>query len=82
VSVSGIIGFVGLIVPHVARAAIGHDLRWALAASLPLGAAVVVVGDTIARSAFPPIELPLGVLLSMLGVPAFLYLASRRTRTA
>lgn len=82
VSISGIIGFVGLIVPHVARAAIGHDLRWTLAASIPLGAIVVVLADTLARSAAPPLELPLGILLSILGVPAFLYLAWRKVRIA
>ena len=77
VSVSGIIGFVGLIVPHVVRAAIGTDLRWTVLASIPAGAIIVVLADTLARTIAPPLELPVGILLSILGVPAFLYLASR-----
>ena len=82
VSVSGVIGFVGLIVPHVVRAVCGPDLRWAAPASIPAGAAIVVLADTVARTAAPPLELPIGVLLSVLGVPAFLYLAFRRWRPA
>jgi len=82
VSVSGIIGFVGLIVPHIARAAIGHDLRWTLLAAMPIGATIVILADMMARSAAPPLELPLGILLSTIGVPAFLYLAWRKVRIA
>lgn len=82
VSVSGVIGFVGLIVPHVVRGVCGADTRWTVPASIPAGAAIVVLADTIARTAAPPLELPIGVLLSLLGVPAFLYLAFRRVRTA
>ena len=82
VSVSGVIGFVGLIVPHIVRAVCGPDLRWTVPASLPAGAAIVVLADTVARTAAPPLELPIGVLLSVLGVPAFLYLAFRRWRAA
>jgi iron complex transport system permease protein len=78
VSVSGIIGFVGLIVPHLVRAMCGADTRWTVPASVPAGAAVVVVADTVARAAVPPIELPIGVLLSVIGVPAFLFIAFRR----
>jgi iron complex transport system permease protein len=82
VSVSGIVGFVGLIVPHVVRRLVGSDARLTLIASAFAGAIVVVLGDLLARAAVPPIELPLGVLLSMLGIPAFLYIAFRRKRTA
>ncbi len=82
VSVSGVIGFVGLMVPHIVRGAIGHDVRWTLAAALPVGAIILILSDTFARSAAPPTEIPLGILLSLLGVPAFLYLASRRPKTA
>jgi iron complex transport system permease protein len=81
VSVSGVIGFVGLMVPHIVRGAIGHDVRWTIAAALPVGATVLILSDAFARSATPPTEIPLGILLSLLGVPAFLYLASRRTKT-
>ena len=82
VSVSGVIGFVGLIVPHVVRAFCGADTRWSIPASVPAGAGIVVLADTIARTAAPPLELPIGVLLSLLGVPAFLYIALRRSRIA
>ena len=82
VSVSGVIGFVGLMVPHILRAAIGHDVRWTIAAALPTGATVSILSDAFARSATPPTEIPLGILLSLLGVPAFLYLASRRPKIA
>lgn len=81
VSVSGVIGFVGLIVPHLVRAMCGGDMRWTVPASIPAGAAIVVLADTLARSAAPPLELPVGVLLSLIGLPAFLFIAFRR-RTA
>ncbi|MGB8266744.1 MAG: iron ABC transporter permease [Candidatus Velthaea sp.] len=81
VSVSGIVGFVGLIVPHVVRRLVGSDARLSLVTSILLGAIFVILADTLARSVAPPLELPLGVLLSMFGVPVFIYLAFRR-RTA
>ncbi|MBV8644970.1 MAG: iron ABC transporter permease [Candidatus Eremiobacteraeota bacterium] len=82
VSVSGVIGFVGLIVPHLVRAICGPDTRWTVPASIPAGAIIVVLADTVARAAVPPVELPIGVLLSLLGVPAFLFIAFRRRRAA
>jgi iron complex transport system permease protein len=81
VSVSGVIGFIGLMVPHIVRGAVGHDVRWTITAALPVGAIILIFSDTFARSAAPPTEIPLGILLSLLGVPAFLYLASRRPKT-
>lgn len=74
VSLSGTIGFVGLIVPHVARRIVGSDARYTLAASALLGACAIVVADAICRSLFSPAEIPIGVLLAFVGVPAFLYL--------
>ena len=56
VSVSGVIGFVGLIVPHLVRAICGSDTRWTVPASIPAGAAIVVLADTLARSAVPPLR--------------------------
>jgi|SRR5579872_2120462 len=78
VSVSGMVGFVGLIVPHIARRMVGSDARWMLPACALAGAILVVAADALSRALVPPIELPLGVLLSLLGVPAFLYLAFHR----
>lgn len=78
VSVSGLIGFVGLVVPHIMRSIVGGDYRFLLPASALGGGLLVVAADTIARSAFDPIELPVGILLSFLGGPFFLYLIQKR----
>jgi iron complex transport system permease protein len=73
VTLSGIVGFVGLIVPHIARRVVGTDARRALVACAMLGATLVPLADALARSLLPPLEIPLGVLLAFAGVPAFLY---------
>jgi len=77
VTLSGIVGFVGLIVPHLARRVVGTDARATLFASALIGAALVPLADALARSLAPPAEIPLGVLLAFIGVPAFLYLYLR-----
>ncbi|MEE2659076.1 MAG: iron chelate uptake ABC transporter family permease subunit [Candidatus Latescibacterota bacterium] len=78
VSVSGIIGFVGLIVPHIMRLLVGPDHRRLFPACI-LGGAILVVGaDMIARSLIPPAEVPVGVITAMLGCPFFLYLVRGR----
>ena len=77
VSVVGLLGFVGLIVPHAARLMIGSDYRFLLPASALLGVALVTICDTIARSAFAPVELPVGILMAALGAPFFLFLLRR-----
>ena len=77
VAVSGIVGFVGLMVPHGARRLVGGDALWLLPASAAGGAAVVIVGDAFARTVAAPTELPLGVLLAFVGVPFFLIIARR-----
>lgn len=81
VSVAGLIGFVGLVVPHILRIIIGGDYRYLLPASALGGGLLVVLADTVARSAFDPIELPVGILLSFLGGPFFLYMIQRRGKT-
>lgn len=73
VSVSGIVGWVGLLVPHLARILVGADNRSALPVSALVGALFVLVVDTVCRSA-SALEIPLGVLTAMLGAPGFLYL--------
>lgn len=78
VSVSGLIGFVGLVVPHIMRSLVGGDHRFLLPASALGCALLVVVADTVARTVFNPIELPVGILLSFLGGPFFLYLIQKR----
>ena len=77
VSVVGLLGFVGLIVPHTARLIIGSDYRWLLPGSAVLGAALVMAADTFARVAFAPLELPVGIILALLGAPFFLFLLRR-----
>jgi iron complex transport system permease protein len=82
VSLSGIVGFVGLIVPHLARRTFGTDARIALPASALFGIALVAVADAASRSLFAPQEIPLGVLLAFVGVPTFLYLYLRPRGTS
>lgn len=74
VALAGMVGFVGLIVPHVARRITGSDARWLLPACALLGAALCTVADAVARTIVAPSELPIGILLAFIGVPAFLYL--------
>jgi iron complex transport system permease protein len=78
VAVSGVIGFVGLVVPHVVRMLWGADHRFLLPASILLGAAFLVLADTLARTAAAPTELPVGVVTAFVGVPFFVYLLRRR----
>lgn len=78
VSVSGLIGFVGLVVPHILRLIIGSDHRYLIPASAIGGGLLVVMADTVARTVFDPIELPVGILLSFLGGPFFLYMIQKR----
>ncbi len=77
VSLSGIVGFIGLIVPHVARRAIGTDARYLIVGSLLLGAGLMALADAASRALLPPLEIPIGVLLAFIGVPTFLYLYLR-----
>lgn len=77
VSVAGLLGFVGLIVPHAARLLVGSDHRFLLPGAAFLGAAVVMLSDTFARTAFAPSELPAGIIMAALGAPFFLFLLRR-----
>ncbi|CAM4451048.1 FecCD family ABC transporter permease [Paenibacillus macerans] len=78
VSVAGLVGFVGLVVPHAVRMLAGEDYRFLLPLSILWGAALVLFADIAARSWFDPIELPVGVLLAGLGAPFFLFLLKKR----
>ena len=77
VSVVGLLGFVGLVVPHAARLLIGSDYRFLLPAAALLGVAIVTLSDTFARVIFAPIELPVGIIMALLGAPFFLFLLRR-----
>ncbi len=78
VALTGPIAFVGLIVPHIYRLLIGNDHRFLLPLSALGGAAFLVICDTVARSFFGPVELPVGILTALLGVPVLLWLLFRR----
>src|SRR2546421_1893077 len=80
VSVGGAIGFVGLIVPHAARLIFGQDVRVLLPASFLLGAAFLILADTLARVVISPGELPVGAITALLGGPVFLLLLKRQQR--
>ena len=77
VSVVGLLGFVGLIVPHTARLVIGSDYRWLLPGAALLGVAVVTLSDTFARVVLSPAELPVGIVMAVMGAPFFLFLLRR-----
>ncbi|MGC9126674.1 MAG: FecCD family ABC transporter permease [Thermoplasmata archaeon] len=74
VAFSGIIGFVGLVIPHIVRILIGPKNRHLIASSIFIGASYMVIADTISRSFSIIMELPVGIVTSMIGVPVFLFL--------
>ncbi|PIJ50238.1 iron ABC transporter [Erwinia sp. OLTSP20] len=78
VAVSGIIGFVGLVVPHLMRMCLGGDHRWMLPGSVLAGAMLLLLADTLARTLVAPAEMPVGLMTSLIGGPWFLWLILRR----
>ena len=78
VSVAGLLGFVGLMSPHIVRMLLGADNRFVIPASALFGALLVVVCDTLGRIVIAPSELPVGLLMALLGAPFFLWLLRRR----
>jgi len=80
VSAVGLIGFVGIVVPHVVRLLVGTSYRRILPISVIAGAAFLVVADTIARTVMAPSELPLGVVTALVGAPVFVFILSLRGR--
>jgi iron complex transport system permease protein len=81
VSFSGIIGFVGLVVPHLTRLLWGPDYRRLVPFATFLGGAVLLASDMLARTVLAPRDLPVGIVTAVLGAPFFLYLL-RRTKQA
>jgi iron complex transport system permease protein len=71
---------VGFVAPHLLRLAIGNDQRFLLPAATLAGGLLVVAADTVARAAFAPLQLPVGVVTALIGVPVFLWLLARRSR--
>jgi len=80
VSVVGLLGFVGLMVPHIARLFIGSDYRYLFPGAIFLGGTVVMLCDTVARVLFSPMEIPVGIIMSALGAPFFLFLLRRNEK--
>jgi iron chelate uptake ABC transporter, feCT family, permease protein len=77
VSVVGLLGFVGLIVPHIMRLVLGTRHQLLTPGAIVFGAALVMISDTISRTLFSPIEIPVGIMMAVLGVPFFLFLLRR-----
>ena len=80
VTTAGAVGFVGLVTPHVVRRLGGHDHRVLLPAACLLGGSLLVLADTAARTLISPLQLPVGVLTALFGVPVFLFLLQREAR--
>jgi iron complex transport system permease protein len=78
VAVSGVIGFVGLVIPHIVRLLVGSDHRRVLAVGVPVGASFMVVADLLARTLVSPQEMPIGVITAFIGAPTLLILIRRR----
>ncbi|MEM6763598.1 MAG: iron ABC transporter permease [Bacteroidota bacterium] len=80
ISVSGLIGFIGLVIPHLIRLLKGTDYRYLLISSSLLGAIFMILADTIARTIIAPGELPIGILSAMVGAPFFLWILIKTQR--
>ncbi len=78
IAFTGLIGFVGLAAPHIARLMIGNDYRKLVPSSALIGALLVLIADTVGGTLFSPVVLPVGIMLSILGGPFFLYLLLKR----
>ncbi|QTA37530.1 iron ABC transporter permease [Thermosipho ferrireducens] len=77
VAIAGIIGFVGLIIPHISRLLVGSNYRFLIPSCALLGASLLVLADMVARTIFAPIELPVGLIMAVSGGPFFLYLLKK-----
>ena len=77
VTLAGVVGFVGLLTPHVVRLMVGNDARTVMAVSVPTGAVVVLYADQVSRLAFMPAEIPVGLVTTVLGAPLMIWVARR-----
>lgn len=78
VAAIGMIGFVGLIVPHMARLLVGSDYKYMLPMSMAMGAIILLLADTGGRTLFAPLDIPAGIIMAVIGGPYFLYLMRKR----
>jgi iron complex transport system permease protein len=77
VAIAGLVGFVGLLIPHLARLLVGRDFRAIALVSIPLGAAFMLYADQAARLIFTPSEIPVGLVTALVGAPLMIYVARR-----
>ena len=80
ISFSGLLGFVGLIIPHLSRSLVGYDNRILLPVTALFGAIFTLMSDLLARVLFAPYEIPVGIIMSFLGAPFFIYLLIKGKR--
>ncbi|MFS0878747.1 FecCD family ABC transporter permease [Metabacillus niabensis] len=80
VSIAGMIGFIGLVIPHITRFIVGTDYRWIIPFSAVLGGILLIVADIVGRMVNAPYETPVGAITAIIGVPFFLYLARKEGR--
>ena len=80
IAAAGLISFVGLMVPHIARLMVGADYKYLFPASALLGFTLVTVCDTVGRVIMPPGEIPVSIILAFIGAPFFLYLLRTRQK--
>lgn len=80
IAFSGVIGFIGLIAPHIARSLVGVDNRKLIPESAMIGAVVLLVSDTVARTVILPKEIPVGIITSLIGVPFFIFILTRKKK--
>lgn len=80
VSIAGMIGFVGLVIPHITRFLVGVDYRWIIPCSAILGGLLLITADIVGRMVNPPFETPVSAITALIGVPFFLYLARKEGR--
>jgi iron complex transport system permease protein len=81
VSVSGVIGFVGLVIPHIMRLIVGPDHRILIPSSIMAGAMFLTLADTFSRMVIQPTEIPVGIITALIGAPFFVYLLTRKKKS-
>ena len=76
-SIGGVIAFVGLVVPHICRIIMGSSHKYLIPFSIIIGAMLLLIADTMGRMLFAPLEIPVGIVMAVIGGPVFLYLLKR-----
>jgi len=80
VALTGMIGFIGLVIPHIARMLVGANIRWLMPVSMLFGATILVLTDWLAKNIVAPAELPIGIITAAIGAPFFIYLLLKQKR--